>query len=87
MAADVLAEVGLAGQARQRFGILSGGQRQRVLLARAIAQHARLLLLDEPFNGIDQTSQRLLLADVTAWQSHDGSLRSGSGRLRRPPAA
>jgi manganese/iron transport system ATP-binding protein len=74
-----------AGQARQRFGILSGGQRQRVLLARAIAQHARLLL-DEPFNGIDQTSH-LLLADVTAWQSHDGPLRSGSGRLRRPPAA
>jgi manganese/iron transport system ATP-binding protein len=61
-AADALAEVGLADHARERFGTLSGGQRQRVLLARAIAQRARLLLLDEPFNGIDTASEELLLA-------------------------
>ncbi len=61
-AASALAEVGLADRARARFGTLSGGQRQRVLLARAIAQRARLLLLDEPFNGIDATSEELLLA-------------------------
>jgi manganese/iron transport system ATP-binding protein len=61
-AADALAEVGLADHARERFGTLSGGQRQRVLLARAIAQRARLLLLDEPFNGIDAASEELLLA-------------------------
>jgi manganese/iron transport system ATP-binding protein len=61
-ATDALAEVGLADHARERFGTLSGGQRQRVLLARAIAQRARLLLLDEPFNGIDAASEELLLA-------------------------
>ncbi len=61
-AAAALEEVGLADHARERFGTLSGGQRQRVLLARAIAQQARLLLLDEPFNGIDATSEELLLA-------------------------
>jgi manganese/iron transport system ATP-binding protein len=56
-----LERVGLADRARDRFGTLSGGQRQRVLLARAMAQHARLLLLDEPFNGVDTATQDLLL--------------------------
>ncbi len=56
-----LAEVGLADRADERFGILSGGQRQRVLLARAVAQEARLLLLDEPFNGVDATTTEALL--------------------------
>jgi manganese/iron transport system ATP-binding protein len=59
---SALEAVGLAEQASARFGVLSGGQRQRVLLARAIAQEARLLLLDEPFNGVDALSQELLLA-------------------------
>jgi manganese/iron transport system ATP-binding protein len=61
IAADALDAVGLAGRSRDRFGTLSGGQRQRVLLARAIAQQPQLLLLDEPFNGVDAVSQDALL--------------------------
>ena len=61
VAADALERVGLADRAGTRFGMLSGGQRQRVLMARAISQHARLLLLDEPFTGVDTTSTDLLL--------------------------
>ncbi|MDI6101690.1 metal ABC transporter ATP-binding protein [Actinoplanes sp. NEAU-A12] len=56
-----LDRVGLADRARHRFGTLSGGQRQRVLLARAIAAQPRLLLLDEPFNGVDAVSQEAIV--------------------------
>lgn len=61
IAADALDLVGLADRAGHRFGTLSGGQRQRVLLARAIAQQADVLLLDEPFNGVDAVSREALL--------------------------
>ena len=61
IAGDALERVGLADRAGARFGTLSGGQRQRVLMARAMAQQARLLLLDEPFTGVDTASTDLLL--------------------------
>lgn len=43
----------LAGLADHAFGELSAGQQQRILIARALAQRADILLLDEPFNGVD----------------------------------
>jgi manganese/iron transport system ATP-binding protein len=66
---EALERVGLADRAGHRFGTLSGGQRQRVLLARAIVAEPRLLLLDEPFNGVDAVSQEAIvgvLRDLTA---------------------
>ncbi len=55
-----LDRVGLADLRRRQIGQLSGGQRKRVFLARSIAQNARLLLLDEPFAGVDRTSQHTI---------------------------
>lgn len=62
---DAIELVGLDEQRGHRFGTLSGGQRQRGLLARALAGEPRLLLLDEPFNGLDQPSRDALI-DVIA---------------------
>jgi ABC-type Mn2+/Zn2+ transport system ATPase subunit len=56
-----LAQVGLSGLAGRSIGDLSGGQQQRAFLARSLAQHARLLLLDEPFVGLDAPSQRSIM--------------------------
>ncbi len=61
LAMQALEEVDLTSSAHKRFGQLSGGQQQRVLIARAVGQGAELLLLDEPFNGVDATSTELVL--------------------------
>jgi manganese/iron transport system ATP-binding protein/manganese/zinc/iron transport system ATP- binding protein len=61
LARDALARVGLADRAGARFGALSGGQRQRVLIARALVQEAGVLLLDEPFAGVDRTSEEAIM--------------------------
>ena len=57
---DALERVGLDGLRKRQIGQLSGGQRKRVFIARSIAQDARLLLLDEPFAGVDQASEHTM---------------------------
>lgn len=51
--ADALSRVNMLGFCKRQIGELSGGQKKRVFLARAIAQEARVILLDEPFTGVD----------------------------------
>lgn len=50
---DALARVGMAEYRKRQIGELSGGQKKRVFVARALAQGSSIILLDEPFTGVD----------------------------------
>jgi len=56
--------------ARRQIGALSGGQQQRAFIARALAQEAHVLLLDEPFAGLDHPSTQMLGALLRALARH-----------------
>lgn len=58
---QALDKVGMAGLDHKQINELSGGQQQRVFIARALAQEAELLLLDEPLNGLDMDSREVIL--------------------------
>lgn len=59
---DALERVGLTEFAGRQIGQLSGGQRKRAFVARGIAQEASVLLLDEPFAGVDKVSEATITA-------------------------
>ncbi|GJM13188.1 MAG: manganese transporter [Pseudohongiella sp.] len=60
-ASAALSRVGFQGSLTTRLGSLSGGERQRVLFAQALIPQPSLLILDEPFNNIDQQGEEILL--------------------------
>src|SRR5690606_2725843 len=60
--AAALARVGMGDFRKRQIGELSGGQRKRVFLARALAQNARVILLDEPFTGVDVKTEEAIIA-------------------------
>jgi manganese/iron transport system ATP-binding protein len=65
-----LAEVGLADLADRQIGALSGGQQQRAFIARALAQEAELLLMDEPLTGLDAPSQEAIFDILDTLRQH-----------------
>ena len=67
----VTAQLGLSDLLERQIGHLSGGQQQRALLARALAQEADLLLLDEPLNAVDNDT-RVIVAKVLKDLSKQG---------------
>ena len=72
--ADALEQVQLADLADRRIGRLSGGQRRRVFVARGLAQDAQVLLLDEPFSGVDKRSEAVIVAVLRALTARGGAV-------------
>jgi manganese/zinc/iron transport system ATP- binding protein len=60
-AMTALEKVGMSSYANRQISQLSGGQQQRVFLARALAQDADIYLMDEPFQGVDATTERTIV--------------------------
>ena len=59
--AQALARVGMSDFRKRQIGELSGGQRKRVFLARALAQDGQVILLDEPFTGVDVQTEEAII--------------------------
>jgi manganese/iron transport system ATP-binding protein len=59
---EALERVGISALRRRQIGELSGGQKKRVFLARALAQEGRIILLDEPFTGVDVKTETAIVA-------------------------
>lgn len=62
LALDALQQVGMHTLAERQISQLSGGQQQRVFLARALVQGAQIYFMDEPFQGVDATTERAIVA-------------------------
>ena len=65
---QALADVNLSEFSQRQIGELSGGQLQRVFVARAIVQQADVIILDEPFVGIDMKSEAEIMSILKRWQ-------------------
>ncbi len=61
LVAEALDRVNMAKHADRQIGELSGGQKKRVFLARALAQEGQVILLDEPFTGVDVTTEEQII--------------------------
>lgn len=59
---EALSRVGMSDYRQRQIGELSGGQRKRVFLARALAQDGQVILLDEPFTGVDVKTEEQIIA-------------------------
>jgi manganese/iron transport system ATP-binding protein len=69
VAEESLARVGMTEFRERQIGELSGGQKKRVFLARALAQRSRVILLDEPFTGVDVKTETAIIELLRALRS------------------
>ncbi|WP_216830089.1 metal ABC transporter ATP-binding protein [Alkalihalobacterium elongatum] len=71
---EALEKVGMTEFRKRQIGELSGGQQQRVFIARALAQQATLFFLDEPFAGIDVTSEEIIFNILKALKEENKTI-------------
>jgi ABC-type Mn2+/Zn2+ transport system ATPase subunit len=67
---DILAQVGMERYTKRQIGELSGGQKRRVFIARALAQDTDVLLLDEPFSGVDSAASDEIMEALDMLQKY-----------------
>ena len=82
---DALSAVDMIPYACRQIGLLSGGQQQRVFLARAIAQCADIYLMDEPFKGVDQQTERAIITLLKALRDQGKTIISVHHDLQTVP--
>ncbi len=70
IAYESLVKVGMESFAQRQISQLSGGQQQRVFLARALAQDAQLYIMDEPFQGVDATTEKAIITVLKDLQAN-----------------
>ncbi len=73
-ARQALRKVGIEELAHRQINQLSGGQQQRVFLARALVQNAQIYLMDEPFQGVDATTESAIIALMQALRAEGKTL-------------
>jgi ABC-type Mn2+/Zn2+ transport system ATPase subunit len=73
LAEKKLAQVGISEMAGQRYRALSGDQKQRVLIARALAAEARVMVLDEPVDGMSQEDRRAMVKLLAQMNAEKGT--------------
>jgi len=81
---ELIQDLGLSGLEKAKMDELSGGQRQRVALARALARKPKLLLLDEPFQGLDAESLGKVV-DLLAKLKSQGNTTALISTHQEPP--
>lgn len=74
LAMQALEKVGMQDFAGRQISQLSGGQQQRVFLARALVQEAEVYLMDEPFQGVDATTERAIIELLRDLRANDKTL-------------
>jgi ABC-type Mn2+/Zn2+ transport system ATPase subunit len=79
---QVLDFVNLSEYSKRQISELSGGQQQRMFIARALAQEAELMLLDEPFSGLDVPAQEKILEILTSLQEKNVTVMISMHNLR-----